>query len=87
LHRYIDLVLYSAIVDPEIALAYFNVLMLINPPRSLFQPRLFARVLTVACKRAGKRLLRGKEEPGFALSSEALAALRALPSMRDARVS
>src|SRR6266849_842596 len=36
LHRYMDLVLYSAIVDPEIAQAYFNVLMLANPPRSLF---------------------------------------------------
>jgi 2-polyprenyl-6-methoxyphenol hydroxylase-like FAD-dependent oxidoreductase len=87
-HRYIDLVLYSAIVDPEIAQAYFNVITLASPPRSLVQPRLLARVLTVALTRAGKRLLRGKEDPAFALSPEALTALRARPSsMDEARVS
>ncbi len=87
LHRYMDLVLYSAIVDPEIAQAYFNVLMLANPPRSLVQPRVVAHVLAVASKRAVKRLLGGEEDVGFALSPEALATLRAQPSMHDARVS
>jgi 2-polyprenyl-6-methoxyphenol hydroxylase-like FAD-dependent oxidoreductase len=87
LHRYMDLVLYSAIVDPEIAQAYFSVLMLANPPRSLAQPHMVARVLAVACKRAVKRLLLGEEEPSFALSSEALVALHAQPSMYDAKVS
>jgi hypothetical protein len=87
LHRYLDLVLYSAIVDPEIAQAYFKVLMLANPPRSLVQPHMVARVLAVAGKRAVERLLGGEEEPSFALSSEALVALHAQPSMDDAKVS
>jgi hypothetical protein len=87
LHGYIDLVLYSAIVDPEIAQAYFNVLTLENPPRSLVQPRMIAHVLAVACKRTVKHLLRGEEQPGFALSPKALAALRALPAMQDAKAS
>ncbi len=85
LHRYMDLVLYSAVVDPKIAQAYFNVLMLANSPRSLVQPRMVARVLTVACKRTVKRLLGGEKEPGFALPPEALATLRAQPSLQDAR--
>lgn len=87
LHRYIELVLYSAIVDPEIALAYFNVLMLANPPRSLVQPHMVAHVLTVAGKRTVKRLLGGEEDADFALSAETLAMLRERPSMLDARVS
>ncbi len=86
-HRYMDLVLYSTIVDSEIAQAYFNVLTLASPPRSLVQPRMFARVLIAACKRAVKRLFGREDEPGFALSSEALAALRARPLMHDAGVS
>jgi len=87
LHRYMDLVLYSAIVDPEIAQAYLNVLMLANPPRSLVQSHMVARVLAVACKRTFKRLLGGEEEPGLALSSEALVALHTQPSIYDAKVS
>ncbi len=86
-HRYMDLVLYSAIVDPEIARAYFNVITMVEPPRSLVQPRMFARVLAVAFKRTVKRLVDGEDEPAFALSPEALAALRAMPAMQDARVS
>jgi 2-polyprenyl-6-methoxyphenol hydroxylase-like FAD-dependent oxidoreductase len=86
-HRYMDLVLYSAIVDSEIAQAYFNVLTLANPPRSLVQPRMFACVLTVACKRTVKRLFGREDKPGFALSPEVLAALRAQPLMHDAGVS
>jgi len=87
LHRYMDLVLYSAIVDPEIAQAYFNVLMLANPPRSLVQPHMVAHVLTVAGKSTVKRLLGGEEDADFALSAETLAMLRERPSMLDARVS
>jgi hypothetical protein len=37
--------------------------------------------------RTQKRLVGGEEEPDFALSSKAPAALRAQPSMHDARVS
>lgn len=87
LHGYMDLVLYSAIVDPAIAQAYFNVLMLANPPRSLVQPRMVARVLAVAGKRAVKHLLGRDEGSGFALSPEALATLRAIPEVRDVKVS
>jgi hypothetical protein len=86
LHRYMDLVLYSAIIDPEIAQAYFNVLMLVNPPRWLVQPHMVAHVLTVAGKRTVKRLLGGEEDADFALSAETLAMLRERPSMLDARV-
>jgi 2-polyprenyl-6-methoxyphenol hydroxylase-like FAD-dependent oxidoreductase len=87
LHRYMDLVLYSAVVDPKLAQAYFHVLMLANPPRSLLHPRMVAQVLAVAGKRAVKRLLGGEEDAGFALSPEMLASLRARPSMLDVTVS
>lgn len=86
-HRYIDLVLYSAIVDPKIALAYLNVIMMAAPPRSLTQPRMFARVLTVAGKRAIQGLFGGEKEPNFAFSSEALVALRAMPTTHNTMVS
>ncbi len=87
LRRYMDLVLYSAVVDPKLAQAYFSVLMLANPPRALVHPRMVAQVLAVACKRAVKRLLGGEEDAGFALSPETLASLRARPSMLDVTVS
>jgi 2-polyprenyl-6-methoxyphenol hydroxylase-like FAD-dependent oxidoreductase len=79
-HRYMDLVLFSAVVDPEIAQTYFNVITLVQEPRALFRARLVARVLAVAGKRAGKRLLGKAEEPGTALSPTALATLRARPA-------
>lgn len=79
LHRYSDLVLYSAVVDPTLASAYFNVIMMINPPRSLAQPRILARVLSVACQRVLRRLSGHKEQPVLALSPAALASLRAMP--------
>ncbi len=87
LHRYMDLVLYSAVVDPKLAQAYFNVLMLAKPPRSLVHPRMVAQVLAVACKRTIKRLLGGEEDAGFALSPETLASLRDRPSMLDVTMS
>jgi 2-polyprenyl-6-methoxyphenol hydroxylase-like FAD-dependent oxidoreductase len=80
LHRYIDLVLYSAVVDPALAHAYFSVIMMANPPRSLAQPLTLARVLSVACKRILKRLSGNAEKPHLALSPAALASLRAMPA-------
>jgi 2-polyprenyl-6-methoxyphenol hydroxylase-like FAD-dependent oxidoreductase len=77
LHGYMDLVLYSAVVDPVIARAYSQVVTLISPPRSLVRPRMVARVLAVAGKRVVWRILGGEEEARFALSPEALAALHA----------
>jgi hypothetical protein len=79
LHRYINLVLYSAVVDPALAHAYLSVIMMANPSRTLVQPRIFARVLSVACKRLLKRLSGSEEEPALALSPAALASLRAMP--------
>jgi 2-polyprenyl-6-methoxyphenol hydroxylase-like FAD-dependent oxidoreductase len=87
LHRYIDLVLYSAVVDPEIARAYFSVIMMANPPRSLVQPRMFTRVLLVACQRILKRLSGNEEKPNLALSPAALATLRAMPEARSMTIS
>lgn len=79
LHRYLDLVLYGGVVDPEIAQEYFNVLTLATLPRSLVRPHMVAHVMKVAWKRSIKRLLGGEKDPSFALSPEALAALRARP--------
>jgi hypothetical protein len=79
LRNYLDLVLFSAIIDPEVAQAYFNVLILASPPNSMVQPRMVARILVAATKRAVKRLLRRKENPGFALSPEVLSSLRDRP--------
>ncbi len=76
LHRYLDLVLYSAIVDPDIAQAYFNVLTLASPPPSLVRPHMVVHVMAVASKRVVRQLLGGKEDSIFALSSEALSTLR-----------
>jgi 2-polyprenyl-6-methoxyphenol hydroxylase-like FAD-dependent oxidoreductase len=79
-HRYMDLVLSSAVVDPKIAQTYFNVITMTQGPRVLFRPRLIAHVLVVACKRTVTRLLGKAEEPGFALSPTELATLRARPA-------
>lgn len=79
-HRYMDLVLSCAVVDPEIAQTYFNVITIAQESRVLFQPHLIARVLAVAGKRSVKRFLGKAEEPGFALSPVALATLRARPA-------
>jgi len=81
LHRYLDLVLYSAIADAEIAEAYFNVLILAAPPGSLVRPRIVAHLLAVTLKRVAKGLLGRKEDSTFALSPEALSSLRAQPGI------
>jgi 2-polyprenyl-6-methoxyphenol hydroxylase-like FAD-dependent oxidoreductase len=80
LRNYLDLVLFSAIVDPEVAQAYFNILILATPPNSMVRPRMMTRILVAATKRAVKRLLRRKETPGFALSSDVLSSLRNRPA-------
>src|SRR5215472_2139244 len=79
LHRYLDIVLSNAIVDPKLANAYFNVLILAAPPSSLVRPRMVVHVLAVAFKRTAKRLMGRKEDSGFALSPEVLSSLRARP--------
>jgi hypothetical protein len=79
LHRYLDMVLSNAVVDPKLANAYFNVLILAAPPSALVRPRMVVHVLAVALKRTAKRLLGSREDSGLALSSEALANLRARP--------
>jgi len=73
------MILSNAVVDPKLANAYFNVLILAAPPSSLVRPRMVVHVMTVALKRTTKRLLGRKEESAFALSAEALSSLRARP--------
>ena len=79
LRSYMDLVLFSAIIDPEIALTYFNVVILASPPSSLVRPLMVAHILAAATKRAVKRVLGRKKDYGFALSPEVLSSLRARP--------
>jgi len=79
LHRYLDMVLSNAVVDPKLATAYFNVLILAAPPSSLVRPRMVVHILAVAFKRTAKRLLGRKEDSGFALSPEVLSSLRDQP--------
>ena len=73
------MVLSNAVVDPKLANAYFNVLILAAPPSSLVRPRVVVHVLAVALKRATKRLLGRKEDSMYALSPEGLSSLRARP--------
>jgi hypothetical protein len=80
LRRYLDLVLYAAIVEPKIAQAYFNIIILAAPLRSLVSLRMAARILAVASKRAVKRLLRDEDSFGQALSREELSIIRSLSS-------
>jgi hypothetical protein len=79
LRNYSDLVLFSAIIDPEIAIAYFNVHILATPPSSLVRPRMVSRVLAAATKRVAKSLL-GRKDSNFALSPEVLSSLRDRPA-------
>jgi 2-polyprenyl-6-methoxyphenol hydroxylase-like FAD-dependent oxidoreductase len=80
LRRYLDIVLYAAVVEPKIAQAYFSVLILATPVHSLVSLRMAARVLTVASRRAIKCLLRGEDASGQALSHEEISIIRSLPS-------
>jgi 2-polyprenyl-6-methoxyphenol hydroxylase-like FAD-dependent oxidoreductase len=79
LRNYLDLVLFSSIIDSEIAQTYFNVLILATPPSSLVHPGMVAHILAAAAKRAVRFLFEGKEDSRFALSAEALASLRRRP--------
>jgi hypothetical protein len=79
LRNYLNLVLFSAITDPKVAQAYFNVLILVTPPNSMVRPRMVTRILVAAARRAVKHLLKRKENPGFALSPEVLSSLRDRP--------
>jgi hypothetical protein len=83
LRRYLDLVLYAAIVDPKIAQAYFNVIILATPLRSLISPRIAAHILAVAYKRAIKHLLRDGDSCDQALSQEELSIIHSLPISND----
>ncbi|MGA7900850.1 MAG: hypothetical protein WCA39_18545 [Nitrososphaeraceae archaeon] len=80
LRRYLDLVLYAAIIEPKIAQAYFSVLILATPLRSLVTLRMAARILAVASKRAIKRLLHDEDSCGQSLSREEISIIRSLPS-------
>lgn len=87
IRRYMDLVLYSAIEDMQITQEYMGVLGMVNPPRSLARPGMVARVFWSAFKRTLKRLSGHESEPSFALTSEALKQLHALPEMHYEKVS
>ncbi len=87
LHRYMDLVLYSAVEDIQITQEYIGVITMMNPPRSLARPSMLVRVFSSATKRALKRVFTGKHETAFALSPEAIRQLHALPEMRYESVS
>jgi 2-polyprenyl-6-methoxyphenol hydroxylase-like FAD-dependent oxidoreductase len=80
LRRYLDLVIYASIVEPKIAQAYFNVLILATPLHSLTRVSMAARILAVTSKRAFKRLLRGKDTCEHALSQEEISIVRSLAS-------
>jgi hypothetical protein len=79
LRNYLEPVLFSAILNPEAALTYFNVLILASPPSSLVRPRMVAHILAAATKRAVKHVLGRKKDYGFVLSPEVLSSLRARP--------
>ena len=85
LRRYLDLVLYAAIIDPNIAQAYFSVIILATPLRSLISPRIAAHILAISSKRAIKRLLRGEYSCDQALSQEELSIIRSLPISNDTK--
>jgi 2-polyprenyl-6-methoxyphenol hydroxylase-like FAD-dependent oxidoreductase len=87
LHRYMDIVLYSAVEDPQITQAYISVITMMNPPNSLARPTMLVRVLRSAIKRILKRVFTRKHETASALSSEALHQLRALPEIHYEQVS
>jgi 2-polyprenyl-6-methoxyphenol hydroxylase-like FAD-dependent oxidoreductase len=87
MRRYMDLVLYSAVEDPQITQEYMAVLGMLNKPLSLARPRMIARVFWSAFKRTLRRLSARESEPSFALSPEALKQLRALTEMRYEQVS
>ncbi len=87
LHRYMDLVLYSAVEDIQITQEYLGVLAMVNAPLSLARPQMLARVFWSAFKRTLRRFSDRENEPVFALSPEALDQLHSLPEIRYEQVS
>lgn len=82
IHRYMDLVLRRARKDADVARTYMGVIGMLEPPSSLFGPKVMARVLWEAMRPKGAilgKLVPGPEEQ-FALSSEAIGKLRARPA-------
>ncbi len=74
LHRFLDLVMRSAVEDVVVYQVYMGVVGMMAPPQSLASPRILMRVLRSALKRATGRSVPSSP---FALSPEALAMLRA----------
>ncbi|MDT0307539.1 hypothetical protein RM780_11265 [Streptomyces sp. DSM 44917] len=72
--RWIDLVLRAAVGDPYLSARYFDLIMMMAPPATLFGPGVVARVVRAA---ATGRL--GVPRQEFGLTDASLAALRALP--------
>jgi 2-polyprenyl-6-methoxyphenol hydroxylase-like FAD-dependent oxidoreductase len=77
--RYMDRLLRAAVRDPDLTAAYLDVVFMIASPRSVFAPWILARVA-----RSMLSARRRVPKQQFALSAEALAAVRRLP---DATVS
>lgn len=75
-HRYLDLVLQAATTDMQLSMLYQAVIGMLAPPEALAQPRIITHVLWSTIKR---NLGRATRQNTTALSTEALAYLRALP--------
>lgn len=84
-HRYMDLVLRRARKDAVVARTYMNVVNMVEPPRSLFGPKVLPRVLWEATKQIGAALGKRASDPEeeLALSPEAISRLRARPAARS----
>lgn len=72
--RYMDRLLLAAVHDPDLAAAYLDVVFMVAPPQSAFAPWIIARVVRAMVSRRRRVPLRE-----FALSPEALLAVRRLP--------
>jgi 2-polyprenyl-6-methoxyphenol hydroxylase-like FAD-dependent oxidoreductase len=72
--RYMDRLLRAAVHDPDLTAAYLDVVFMVAPPSSVFAPWIVSRVLRAMVSRRHRVPLRE-----FALSPEALAAVRSLP--------
>jgi 2-polyprenyl-6-methoxyphenol hydroxylase-like FAD-dependent oxidoreductase len=72
--RYMDQLLRAAVHDPDLTAAYLGIIFMITPPKSAFAPWILARV--VRAMLSPRRRVPLQE---FALSADALAAVRRLP--------
>ncbi|MFD0899285.1 FAD-dependent oxidoreductase [Actinomadura sediminis] len=72
--RWIDLVLRAAVADPYLSGRYFDLIMMMASPATMFGPRVLAHVARAAI--AGRLGVPGRE---FGLTDASLAAVRALP--------